>query len=62
MTHLPLDYSPYFSFIHMKAFNQSQKCFFSSFRVNNQRLENQHRFFRFGQVLSNYNPDGSKVA
>jgi hypothetical protein len=44
----------------MKAFNQSQK--FSSFLVNNQHQENQHRFFRFGQALSNYNTNGSKVA
>ncbi len=34
----------------------------SSFCVNNQHQENQHCLFRFGQVLSKYNPNGSKVA
>jgi hypothetical protein len=34
----------------------------SSFPVNNQHQESQHRFFRFGQFLSTYNPNGSKVA
>jgi hypothetical protein len=33
----------------------------SSFHVNHQHQENQHRFFRFGQVLSTHNPNGSKV-
>jgi hypothetical protein len=59
MTHLPFDYFPYFLFIRMKVFNESQKCFF--IHVNNQHKENQHRFFSFGQVLSTHDPNGQKL-
>jgi hypothetical protein len=40
----------------MKAFNQSQNV--SSFHVKNPHQENQHRFFRSGQVLSTYHLNG----